>query len=518
MFTSLKCTRTSGNICFLNRVLTRLISDDIPTVKGLPLIGNTLSLLKEGSTSKLHVYVDKRHKELGPIFRDRIGPIDAIFVSDPNLIRSLYRQEGKYPVHVLPEPWLIYNKKFNCSRGIFFMNGKEWLHYRRIMNRLLLKSDNNVLIENSCTIVARDLTTRWLKLVEMEERIDLEKELYRWSLNTIVSILVGPENYATVKETHEDLLKRYATTVNLIFETTAKLSLIPSTIAERFNIKSWRNFETIVNESLSLSNELTRRLLVDDFKHSSGLLGLLKKENIDDDDLIRIVSDFVLAAGDTTAYTMEWCLYLLAKNQSEQCRLRENLTKSSMLKNVIRETLRLYPVAPFLTRILPEDAVIGDYRVPAGTLVIVSLYTSGRDERYFENPDKFIPDRWSRSSSRMNDLASSHRRIRCDDATRNDRGRRGNDLLTNVRDDSRNDDLPITTNPSSAMQLSSIPFAIGARSCIGKKIAENQLQITLSHLLRAFNVDLEDPNKDVDIVLRMITVPSETINIRLTAI
>lgn len=464
MITKFKFNKTIQQCNLVSRALS-----DIPSPRRLPVIGSTLSLLLSGSTPKLHLYADRLHQKLGPIFRDKIGPVNAIFISDPDLIRSVFRQEGKYPLHIQPEAWMVYNKKHGCSRGLFFMDGDQWLHYRRIMNKLLLKNDTSI-IEESCRVVANNLIEDWKRLVRNQERLHLESSLYRWSVKTLVSLLIGPENFQNAQERYETLLNEYATTVNLIFETTSKLTLIPAELAAKLNVKPWKNFEKSVDASLILANKLVR-CLMKDFPNA-GLLKSMQNEGIDEEFLIRIVSDLILAAGDTTAYTMEWILYLLSKNKNEQILLRKRIIESSdnatHLKNVIRETLRLYPVAPFLTRIFPQETSMDGYNIPSGSLILISLYTSGRNGKIFSEPNKFVPDRWLRE--------------------------RGN---------------------LSSMQLASLPFAMGSRSCIGRKIADVQLQITISEIIKNFDVDLEN-NEDVDIILKMITVPSKPINLKLT--
>lgn len=50
-----------------------------------------------------------------------MGPIEAVFLSSPDLMRKVFLYEGKYPKHPLPESWLIYNQHNNCKRGLFFM-------------------------------------------------------------------------------------------------------------------------------------------------------------------------------------------------------------------------------------------------------------------------------------------------------------------------------------------------------------------------------------------------------------
>lgn len=94
---------------------------EMPSPKGLPIIGTTLDLIAAGSAPRLHEYIDNRHKQLGPIFREKIGPVSAVFVSDPMEMRSIFNHEGKHPKHIIPEAWILYNRKYNCQRGILFM-------------------------------------------------------------------------------------------------------------------------------------------------------------------------------------------------------------------------------------------------------------------------------------------------------------------------------------------------------------------------------------------------------------
>lgn len=93
----------------------------VPSPKGLPVIGTMLDLILAGSGPKLHLYIDSRHKQLGPVFKERIGPVEAVWVSDPTEIRKIFKYEGKYPVHFLPDTWLLYNKIYNRERGLYFM-------------------------------------------------------------------------------------------------------------------------------------------------------------------------------------------------------------------------------------------------------------------------------------------------------------------------------------------------------------------------------------------------------------
>ncbi|KAI4464268.1 cytochrome p450 family 4 [Holotrichia oblita] len=442
-------------------------SKEIPSPKGLPLVGTTLSLIAAGSAPKLHQYIDSRHKELGPIFRDKIGPVSAIFISDPDYMRAVFNNEGKHPTHVLPEPWIVYNKIHGCTRGLFFMNGEEWLETRKKMNRFLLKGDLKWL-ENAAKTATDYLIENISNTTYTETSYipNLESILYKWSLDVMVAILVGAKNFDRIQKSHHNDLEHLAKTVHLIFHTTSKLQLIPANLAHHLGLSRWKMFEDSVTTALNTAKNFVTQILHETAEEDC-LISKMLQENLQEDLIIRIITDLVLAAGDTTAYSMEWILYLMSKHPKIQTQLYNDPSNTILAKNIVRESLRLYPVAPFLTRFLPEDTNIDGYKIPKNSLVILSIYTSGRDPKYFENPAEFQPDRWLRNHG-------------------------GN---------------------FKQMIQATMPFAIGARSCIGRKIAEIQLQLALNEIIRKFNI-ISKNEGDVEMILKMVAVPSKPVKLQ----
>lgn len=64
------------------------------------------------------------------------------------------------------------------------------------------------------------------------------------------------------------------------------------------------------------------------------------------------------------------------------------------MQAIIKETLRLYPNAPFAPRLYLKDCKINGFDVPESTSVAVNLYSIMRDPVIWENPNEFCPDRF----------------------------------------------------------------------------------------------------------------------------
>ncbi|MFZ1755232.1 MAG: cytochrome P450 [Caldilineaceae bacterium] len=129
-----------------------------------------------------------------------------------------------------------------------------------------------------------------------------------------------------------------------------------------------------------------------------------------DDQFIRDQSLTLLLAGhETTANALAWCWHLLAAHPESEARLHaeldENLPDGKLpgmaelgdlpfTRAVFSEALRLYPPAWAIGRTAINDCVIGEYPVPAGSLVLMSQWVTHRDPRYFANASTFRPERW----------------------------------------------------------------------------------------------------------------------------
>jgi cytochrome P450 len=101
---------------------------------------------------------------------------------------------------------------------------------------------------------------------------------------------------------------------------------------------------------------------------------------------------FLLAGHETTAGALTFTLYELGRHPSVQDRVAgdEELTRAALM-----EGMRLYPPAYSTERRAEVDTTVGGYAVPAGTRVILSSWVTHRHPRFWPEPDRFDPARFT---------------------------------------------------------------------------------------------------------------------------
>ncbi len=116
----------------------------------------------------------------------------------------------------------------------------------------------------------------------------------------------------------------------------------------------------------------------------------------------------LLAGHETTANALSWCWYLLGQNPDAEARFHaeidtvlagktpafDDVPRLPFTTGVFAESLRLYPPAWAVGRKALADYKIGDYVLPAGSIVLTSPFVVHRDPRWFPEPEKFDPERW----------------------------------------------------------------------------------------------------------------------------
>lgn len=123
------------------------------------------------------------------------------------------------------------------------------------------------------------------------------------------------------------------------------------------------------------------------------------------DELITLM----LAAHETTANALTWTWYLLSQNPAAEATLHAELdtvlggrlpTAADLpllpyTRQVLAESMRIYPPAWAVERRALEDVEIGGYTITKGTVVLACQYFVHRDPRWWHEPERFRPERWS---------------------------------------------------------------------------------------------------------------------------
>jgi cytochrome P450 len=132
------------------------------------------------------------------------------------------------------------------------------------------------------------------------------------------------------------------------------------------------------------------------------------------DELVDQVAMLFLAGHETSASALAWSLYLIAMSPEIQERMHDeavavlggkdpdysDIKQMSLIWNVFRETLRLYPPVGFFARQATETQPMRDKTIHAGASVVIAPWLIHRHRDLWERPDEFDPDRYNTDSAR----------------------------------------------------------------------------------------------------------------------
>ncbi|KAM6910644.1 cytochrome P450 11C1 [Xenentodon cancila] len=466
---------------------------------------NLVKFWRENRFQQLHKHMERTFNALGPIYREKVGTLSGVNILLPSDISELFQSEGLHPRRMTLQPWATHREIRNHSKGVFLKNGEEWRADRLQLNKEVMMSAAVKRFLPLLDEVGRDFCQMLQERVEREGRgdegkrsltIDPSPDLFRFALEASCHVIYG-ERVGLFSSSPSLESQKFIWAVERMLATTPPLLYLPPRLLQSVSAPLWTQHATawdhIFSHAEARIQRAYQRLASSQGQASTtgtaggpytGVLGKLMEKGQLSLDLIKANITELMAGGvDTTAVPLQFALFELGRNPEVQDRVRQQVRTSwgqagddpqralqgaPLLKGTIKEVLRLYPVGITVQRYPVRDIILQNYHIPAGTMVQACLYPMGRSAQVFEDPLRFDPSRW----------------IHGDD------GRRGE-----------------------GAGFRSLAFGFGARQCVGRRIAENEMQLLLMHILLRFNLSVpssEDLKTTATLILQPETPPRIT--------
>jgi cytochrome P450 len=288
--------------------------------------------------------------------------------------------------------------------GLLTSRGELHARQRRLMQPVFRKSR----IESYAGIMvdyAQRTRDRWQDGIE----INATDEMMRLAMALAAKALFShdiEDDSEGISRNLGILLNFFARLMSPLLQISLKLPL-PSTLRVR---KALREMDDVIYRMV----ELRRRNPLE----GGDLLTLLVQAKDDETNaqmtekqLRDEIFTLLMAGHETTANVLGWTTYLLGRHPEVDARIHAEVRsvmggrarldaadaeRLPYTRTAITEAMRLYPPAWFIGRTALEDVALGGYTIPRGASVLMSQYVMQRDGRYFDDPEAFRPERWTR--------------------------------------------------------------------------------------------------------------------------
>jgi cytochrome P450 len=369
----------------------------IPLVPGLPFFGNAFQF----ASGPLR-FMQGSSQKYGRVFRLRMPPgREIIASSDP-----------EWFTHVLVNNHKNYIKDFAYKQlglalgnGLLVNDGESWYRQRRLAQPAFYKKRLEDLFH-----VMETVADKYLEQLEEADGQDvrIDDHMMQLTSDVVIETLLGGAFKDEFRFIQSQILTLQEHIVNRI-----RMPLyIP------FSIITGK--DRAFKQMLHALDEKIYHIIRERKKQAEGndLMSMLMAAR--DEDTGEAMSDkqlrdelvtIYVAGHETSGYCLSWTLYLLTQHPDKLAKLREEVDKVfstyegklggeglrslQYTKQVVEESLRLYPTAHIVGREALAADHVGPYLIPKGGLILLLIYSVHRDPRYWEEPESFIPERFA---------------------------------------------------------------------------------------------------------------------------
>ena len=338
-------------------------------------------------------------REYGDAAQFFVGPQQIFLFNHPDLIRELLVTQHRafHKSRVLQRSKIIFGEGLLTSEEEFHRRQRRLA--QPAFHRERIGHYGEVMIDRA---VRRAATWR------DGEELDIHREMMGLTLSVVAKTLFDAdvdEDADAIGKALTALVDLFPALMNPLANLLRKLPL-PQTMRFRRSIEMLdRTIYAIIEERRKSGDDrgdlLSMLLLaVDEEGDGGGMSNLQLRDE---------AMTLFLAGHETTANALAWTWYLLAQNpEAAATMLREidevlgdrlpepaDYARLTYTEMVVAESMRMFPPAWAVSRLAMEDVVIGDWLVPAGAVVIAAQAVTHRDPRWWPEPDRFDPLRFT---------------------------------------------------------------------------------------------------------------------------
>jgi cytochrome P450 len=380
-----------------------------PFAKGLPLVGQIPALRKKGF---LNVLFDERKKH-GDVFRIKLGPQPAFVIAHPDGLERVLASH----IDNFPKGETYDGVREILGQGLVTAMGRHWRKQRMLLQPTFHRASLKEMVE--CMVEQSELYFDDLKKRHPSGGvIDAHREMTKLTLDVVINALFGAGLLSSSDVSYEAVIGA----LEVVNERSNGFAL-PLSVPTPKNLR----FKRVLKELNKIVYGLIKKARDLGPEHESirsTLLGMLLSSTDADtgkplpDAIIRDeLLTFFVAGHETTALTMTWLFTLLDEAPEVIEKLREeadrvvgdrlptfeDLPKLTYTLQVIHETLRLRgPVAVVARNCAVDDNICG-YEVKKGDMVLPFFYGAHRHPDYWEDPERFDPERFTEARSKGRD-------------------------------------------------------------------------------------------------------------------
>jgi cytochrome P450 len=391
--------------------------------------------------------LSKYHQSLGDTFRLYLGGLkEAIVTIDPAVIQHVLKTNAE---NYQKSEIQVKRMGHFLGKGLLTTHGEAWRNQRRLIQTGFKEL-------GMLSKIMQDSLAESLRDFESQIRVgpvDVYPQLMKMTFAMVARSLFG----ARLKDEDIDLVSHTICTVQeFIVRQTLQPYLNPW-FAVSGELRKHEDMRTQADAVLleyikkrrhePPGHDLLQTLM--DARYSDG-------EGMSDELVLSESMQLLVAGHETSSNALSWLMYLLSTRPDCLERVRRefhsvlgdaplgfaDVPKFEFTTQVIQEGLRLYPPFWMIDRMAVADDRVGDVAIPAGSTVIVFVYGAHHAPRYWQDPETFNPERFSKEEVKQR--------------------------------------TPFTF----------LPFGGGPRVCIGQHYAMLQVLMILSDLIRRYDFEL----------------------------